>query len=347
MAQRIYWVPHTICFLGCDHCHNDSCLEGIPSSKDVLDRCVSNLPSEESRYRLEEILIGGGDALVRHQHTEHLIRSLRQRYPQGPQNTVDERRAAGHAIIAVQTMGLPLCDGKGIPSPRLVDHWVSLGLDYFHVASSDIFHEHQRRDYPWETMRANLSDYGDKHGVHFHIYGKAPHKLVPSGRALEHMEELEARGASLLTDEGYCANGWETASNFLTGWARPYRACSEVVVDTAGWVHPCCWYELSPALFDLTKLGFDEGMDGLQGNAYCQALDKGDISKLGDLAGIEPGRARRVRDAVGDCGACRLFSARIAADGSGMRSVPLTERETTFYRQRVGDQIVDDLLQRD
>jgi hypothetical protein len=62
-----------VCFLGCEHCHNDSCLEGIAASKDVLDACVTNLPGDRSPYRLEEILIGGGEALVRQQHTEQQL----------------------------------------------------------------------------------------------------------------------------------------------------------------------------------------------------------------------------------------------------------------------------------
>ena len=31
MAQRIYWAPHTVCFLGCEHCHNDSIMAGVRS----------------------------------------------------------------------------------------------------------------------------------------------------------------------------------------------------------------------------------------------------------------------------------------------------------------------------
>jgi hypothetical protein len=73
MAQRIYWVPHTVCFFGCEHCRNDSVMEGIRADRAVIDGVVANLPAPGSRYALEEILIGGGESLMRNQQMEYLI----------------------------------------------------------------------------------------------------------------------------------------------------------------------------------------------------------------------------------------------------------------------------------
>ena len=88
MGQRIYWVPHTACFMGCAHCHNDSSLPGQRATRELIDRIVAYLPRPESPYRLEEVLVGGGEALMRGAETEYLIRTLRERFPRGPQGAV-------------------------------------------------------------------------------------------------------------------------------------------------------------------------------------------------------------------------------------------------------------------
>lgn len=343
MGQRIYWVPHTICYFGCLHCHNDSRLQGVRASRAVIDGVIEHMPGPNSPYRLDEVLVGGGESLMRNNEMEYLLQRFRARFPQGPQATVDERRAAGHAILAVQTIGTPLTDAVGRPNPRVIQYWLDLGVDYFHIASNDIFHERQRPDFPWDSFRENLRMYGDEHGIHFHIYGKAPSRLVPSGRALENLEVLEQTGARLLLDEGYCANAWEAAANFLTGTGNDYPDCSEVVIDPEGWVHPCCWYELSPGLFNLSTTDFETAMSALQPILFCQALDSGDMAAYATAAGIEPDLARRVRDRVGDCGACRLFSTALAAqpDHSWIQVPPLSPQERSFYAGALGQPTFD------
>ncbi len=345
MAQRIYWAPHTVCFLGCEHCHNDSVLAGTRSSAATHAAIIDHLPALTSRYRLDEVLIGGGEALMRHAGMEQLVLDFRRRFPAGPQETVAARRAAGHVILALQTMGLPLADGAGVPRPSLIDYWLGLGVDYFHVASNDIFHEDRRPDYPWDALRRNLGDYGQAHGVHFHIYGKPAYKLVPSGRVLDHLPALERAGARLLADAGYCATAWEAAANFLGGVEQPYPHCSEVVIDPAGWVHPCCWYELAPGLFDLTATDFETGMDGLATAPICRALDRGDVIAYAELAGIDEVTALQGRNAVGDCGLCRLASARLAdaPDYAWIRAAPLSSRERAFYAARLPRALADAL----
>ena len=343
MAQRIYWVPHTLCFLGCEHCHNDSVLEGVRAVGETIERIVSHLPDAQSPYRLDEVLVGGGEALMRNAHMEHLIRTFRERYPRGPHRTVAERRAAGHVILTLQTMGLPLADSRGQVAQRHIDYWLDLGVDYFHVASNDLFHERRRPDYPWEALRENLQRYETEHGVHFNIYGKAPARLAPSGRALDYLPVLEKAGASLLTEEGYCATAWEAAKNFLSGTGNDYPDCSEVVIDPQGWVHPCCWYELSPGLFDLTTTNFEAGMEALRSYAVCHALDAGDMDHLAEIAGIATAVATEVRAAVGECGLCRLCSARLARQPqhAWLKSAPLSDHEVSFYRNRLSPSVLN------
>ncbi len=343
MSQRIYWVPHTVCFFGCEHCHNDSVMEGIRADRAVIDRVIDHLPDHGSRYELEEILIGGGESLMRNQQMEHLITRLRSRYPRGPQATIKERQEAGHVVLGLQTMGLPLADASGNPVERHIRYWLDLGIDYFHVASNDVFHERQRPEYPWENLRSNLRDYSEETGVEIWIYGKAPVRLVPSGRVLDNLEVLaREEAAGLLTAPGYCATAWEAGANFLSGQEKPYPDCSEVVIDPYGWVHPCCWHELAPGLFNLAETHFDAGMELARTSPACQAIDAGDMIRLSEIAGIPDELSHQVRETVGDCGICRLCSVKLSADPehAWMKPAALSARENRFYAHHLGDDVM-------
>jgi hypothetical protein len=346
MAQRIYWVPHTICFFGCEHCHNDSLMEGISANKEVIDQVIANLPEPGSRYPLQDVLVGGGESLMRNQGMEYLIQRFRARFPQGPEATLEERRAGGHVILALQTMGFPLADSKGHPVPRNINYWLEQGVDYFHIASNDIFHERRRLDYPWEEFRQNLREYGAANGIYFHIYGKGEKRLVPSGRVLDTLADLEEAGAGLLLSEGYCASAWEAANNFLSGIHDEYPNCSEVVIDPHGWVHPCCWHELSPGLFNLTEMSFAVGMDRAHQVSFCHSLDQGDMIAYAEDAGIEVKTAQSVRNKVGDCGACRLASVRLARkpEYAWVNAPELSQREVTFYERFLGKELLEEFL---
>lgn len=346
MTQRIYWVPHTVCYFGCTHCHNDSVMGGIRASTSVIDAVIANLPGPETPYRLEEVLVGGGEGLMRGQQMEHLIRQFRARFPRGPQATPAERQAAGFVTLALQTMGHPLADARGIPAPKLINYWLDLGIDLFHIASNDIFHELQRPDYPWEAFRENITRYGEIHGVEFVIYGKSAARLVPSGRVLENLDALEHEGATLLTDEGYCATAWEGGANFLSGQQRAHPDSSEVVIDPHGWVHPCCWHELAPGLFDLGRVPFVVGMEHARKASFCQAIDVGDMAALAAIAHVDPMLASAVRASVGDCGACRLWSVRLAQDPANgwLKPTSLSAHEVRFYTNQLGAETMHTLF---
>jgi hypothetical protein len=332
--------------MACAHCHNDSSPSGRRAERDLIDRIIAHLPGPESTYRLEDVLVGGGEALQRGTETEYLIRTFRERYPRGAERTIAERRAAGHVILALQSTGLPLADRRGNVRGELVDYWLELGIDYFQVASSDMFHRRQRPNYPWDALERNLEAFGAAHGVEFLIYGKSINKLVPSGRVLENLGTLEAEGARLLTAKRYCADGWETASRFLSGTQLAYPECSEVVIDPDGWVHACCWYELSPGLFDLWDVDMATGLERLRCVPFCQALDCGDMERFAEIVHISPALARQVRNRVGDCGSCRLLSILLARqpEHDWISVAPLSAQEHTFYTERVGADTLQDLL---
>jgi len=346
MTQRVYWVPHTVCFFGCAHCHNDSVMHGTRASKRVIDGVIANLPGSDSAITLEEVLVGGGESLMRGQQMEYLVQQFRARFPQGPQPMLAERRAAGYVTLALQTMGHPLADASGNPSTKNIDYWLKQGVDLFHIASNDIFHELQRPDYPWEQFRENIRQYGQQHGIEFVIYGKPPARLVPSGRVLHDLPALEREGAALLTDEGYCASAWEGGANFLSGQGRNHPDCSEVVIDPHGWVHPCCWHELAPGLFNLSTTPFDEGMQRMQQVPFCHAIDTGDMTQFAQLAQIAPAQAQLIRNTVGDCGLCRLASVRLAnqPEHAWLKPTRLSEHEIRFYETQLGTALAHDIF---
>lgn len=178
----------------------------------------------------------------------------------------------------------------------------------------------------------------EERGAHFQVYGKAPARLVPSGRVLEHRQSLELLGARLLMEPDYCATSWETASNWLRV-DQDFPDCSEVVIDESGRVHPCCWYRISPALFDLTQVPFEAGIARAAETEAYRLLDRGDVVQVGVLAGLTPDAARAVRDSVGECGACRLFFARLAAlEQPGLSEAvrPLSASERRHYAGLLG-----------
>ncbi len=147
MTQRFYWVPHTVCFFGCEHCHNDSVMDGIRANRRIIEQIVQNLPGPESPYPLEEVLVGGGESLMRNQQMEYLVQTFRSRFPKGPQTTLQERRDAGYVTLGLQTMGFPLADAHARPLAGSINYRLDLGVDHFHIASNDLFHERQRPDY--------------------------------------------------------------------------------------------------------------------------------------------------------------------------------------------------------
>ena len=113
-----------------------------------------------------------------------------------------------------------------------------------------------------------------------------------------------------------------------------------------GWVHACCWYELSPGLFDLGSVDLATGMERLRSVPFCQALDRGDILKLAEIVQVALDLAQRVRALVGDCGACRLFSVLLArrAEHGWIKVAPLSEQERSFYTTRMGANVMQGLL---
>jgi hypothetical protein len=101
---------------------------------------------------------------------------------------------------------------------------------------------------------------------------------------------------------------------------------------------------LAPGLFDLTTMPFDDGMQILQDVGFAQAIDAGDMAWLAEEAGVALRQAARVRNAVGDCGACRLYSVKLAERHDWLKPTRLEPREIRFYERYVAQEDLDAVL---
>jgi hypothetical protein len=265
---------------------------------------VANLPDGSSNHRVEKITIGGGDACAVPWLTERLVSRVRERFPQGPEKlSVDERRAGGWMVVALQTSGTLFADPEGMIWTGLIERWLRLGVDSFEVPSQDIYHRMTLPDYSWLRLFKGLTDYSELFRVPVHISGTDMSSLIRSGRAWENWERLKSLGCSPAT-EGNCRNGWGTAGGFLGG-VNSSRHSSLVTVDPDGGVHPCVWYRMSPAMFNLGEAPFETGMDAAMREDSYRLLNEGDIRSLCARAGMDQSDYERLVDGSGECSACR------------------------------------------
>jgi len=89
-------------------------------------------------------------------------------------------------------------------------------------------------------------------------------------------------------------------------------------------------------------------MERLRSVPFCQALDRGDVLRLAEIAGVASELSRQVRDRAGDCGCCRFSAILLArqSEHDWIDVAPLSDREMAFYTRRVGADTLQKLLDR-
>ena len=87
-------------------------------------------------------------------------------------------------------------------------------------------------------------------------------------------------------------------------------------------------------------------MDRAHQVSFCHVLDEGDMIKYAQEAQIELSTAQTVRNKVGDCGACRLASVRLARrpEYDWLHAPELSGREVTFYENFLGKDLLEEFL---
>jgi MoaA/NifB/PqqE/SkfB family radical SAM enzyme len=303
-VESIYWVLCWACHRRCPHCYEDrfrpyvreALAAVIAEAEATWPRVLPNLPNSmlfrdpaapEAPPRQGRIILAGGEVLleeVRRRVTLPVMAAIAERYA-----------ARGGVKIVVQTTG-------DLLTPEVVRELLAQGVWMISVAGVDDYHaglegadrqaalvarlsammeaEGMRRAEAAVTERGRL----DAPGPVFSFFGATPEswigKLWPRGRAW-------ANGLSTATlADNFCAR-WSGAKNFLRhGWAG-----SEVAIDPAGNVFPCCLKTAEP-MGNLTEEPLVGILEDLAADPAFRALDRGEPDRMGEADGWSAERFR-------------------------------------------------------
>lgn len=294
--ESIYWSITWACHRKCAHCYEDRfrpyvrgaladvvgqtrrnwplVLDNLPERMTYrdLDQPVSSGGWEERRGR---IILSGGEVLIdpiREPALYPLLDALRARYA-----------SVGGVNIVVQTTGDLLTE----PIIReLLDHGVWMisvsGMDDFHVglegAKRDPMQERLISWFEAAGMRRSglqhqTRKWHEEDGPLYSFFGATPDawigKLWPRGRAWQN-------GLSTASVSDNFCNRWSGGLNFLN---HRYSG-SEVAIDAAGDVYPCCMKTRIP-IGNLTEEPLEDILDSLVGHPVFEAINAGHPERMG------------------------------------------------------------------
>jgi len=289
--ESIYYVMTWLCHRTCAHCYEDrfhpyygeELTSVVHQSRQNAPRIISHLP-ERLTYRPREdngtelpgsVILAGGEILlepVRESVLYPAITQLHRRYD-----------AAGGVKIIVQTTG-------DLLTPKIVAELRDLGVWLISVSGIDAFHQgletlpaqnalkhklttmFEAAGLTLQPQVADQSRQGDR-GPYFHFFGATPDmwigKLWPRGRAWQ-------KGLSTATLADNFCNRWSGGLGFLdTAYAG-----SEVSIDPAGDVFPCCAKTKAP-IGNLLKEPLEQILGRLRGNPVWEAINQGQPQRMG------------------------------------------------------------------
>lgn len=293
--ESIYYVLCWHCHRRCAHCYEDrfrpyrrdelakvvaeaQCnatliVANLPDRMTYLDRGAPD-PGAASGFKekVGRIILSGGEVLadpVREPVLYPTLEAIGRKYAQ-----------AGGVKIVVQTTG-------DLLNPRIVDNLLERGVWMISVSGMDDFHVglegakraplQQRLAQMFEA--AGLSRPGaekswtEAAGPIYNFFGATQDawigKLWPRGRAW-------ANGLSRATMADNFCNAWSGGLNFL----EHRFSGSEVSIDPAGDVYPCC-LKTSRALGNLTEEPLTDILDSLAGHPVFEAINAGKPERMG------------------------------------------------------------------
>jgi hypothetical protein len=340
--ESIYYVMTWLCHRRCKHCYEERFrpyagaeLEAVVGeSRSNFERIIENFPDRMTYLDLSDcedgphprekpgsVILAGGEILldaVRETVLYPGIERLREKY-----------RDAGGVKVIVQTTGDVLTE-------EILGELVERGVWMISVSGIDEHHagleEASAREALMEKLRAMFEVRGvelfepvgekarqaEGSGPYYHFFGATPEswigKLWPRGRAWEN--ELSTAGMA----DNFC-NRWSGGLNFL---AHRY-AGSEVSVDPAGNVFPCCIKTKLP-VGNLLEEPLLEMLERLKGNPVYEAISMGHPERMGISHGwgverfYEESRTRLASGRVYQnlCIGCDRFHEQVlAAEGLG------------------------------
>lgn len=299
--ESIYYVMTWLCHRTCAHCYEERFhpyaggeLERVVGeSRGNFRRVIANLP-RRMRYRdlaapdgtggFEEktgsVILAGGEVLLEAVRESVLYPAVRM--------LVDKYRDEGGVKVIVQTTGDLLTE-------KIARELGELGVWMISVSGIDAFHAGLETEAAREALQKKctgvlehcgyemFSPVAEKArgaadgGRYYQFFGATPDlwigKLWPRGRAW-------TNGLSTATVVDNFCNQWSGGLNFLEyGYSG-----SEVSIDPAGDVFPCCVKTKRP-VGNVMERPLEEILDRLRGNPVYEAISMGHPERMGVARG--------------------------------------------------------------
>ena len=327
--ESIYYVMTWLCHRTCVHCYEarfhryygQELEQVVAESRANAPRIIAHLPermtyldrNDHLRQKPGSVILAGGEIMldpVRESVLYPAITQLRSRYA-----------AQGGVKVIVQTTGDTLT-AKMLNELRDLGVWlVSVsGMDAFHqgleTASARDALKHKLTGmflaarYQHQPEVADKSRDGEADGPYFHFFGATPDmwigKLWPRGRAWQN--GLSTAGLA----DNFC-NRWSGGLGFLD----TAHNGSEVSIDPAGHVFPCCAKTKLP-VGSLLADPLDSILDRLRGNPVYEAISRGQPQQMGLHLGWSEERflaASRVGGYQNLCIGCDRFHEEVLMPG--------------------------------
>jgi len=295
--ESLYYVVSYVCHRRCKHCYEDrfrpytgsALAEQLAQARADVPRIIDHLP-ERMTYRdleapLEDgtlpervgrIILAGGEVLVepvRHEITYPILERLTARY-----------RERGGVRLIVQTTG-------DLVTERIVEELLARGVWMISVAGLDDYHVGLEGDEAKARLvdkltaiftrlgmrrsgaQAPVRTWSQEDGPVYGFFGATPEswigKLWPRGRAFQN-------GLSRATLADNFCNRWSGGLGFLQ---HGYSG-SEVAIDPAGDVYPCCLKTRRP-LGNLREEPLIAILDSLIGDPVFEAITTGHPERMG------------------------------------------------------------------
>ena len=276
--ESIYFVTTWLCHRTCVHCYEDRFHPYYGGDLDVVvnqsrtnvPRIIEHLPPRLTfRDRREpghperpgQIILAGGEVLlepVRESVLYPAIAHLHRKYD-----------TEGGVRILIQTTG-------DLVTPRILADLKDLRVTLVSISGLDAFHNGLEQIGARDALKQKLTAMFQAAGYaedEYHFFGATPDSwigaLCPRGRAFQN-----SLSTATLADN-FC-NRWSGGLGFLD---TAYEG-SEVSIDPAGDVFPCCLKTKKP-LGNLLVEPLDRILARCQGNPVYEAISRGQPERMG------------------------------------------------------------------
>lgn len=300
--ESIYYSISWACHRRCVHCYEERFRpyrkhelgDVVEETRRVWPRVVENLPERmtfldpettgpdgEPIERRGRIILSGGEVLidaVREVALYPLLDALREKYA-----------GRGGVNVVVQTTG-------DLVTPKIISELIQRGVWMISMAGMDDFHvgmEGAKRDPLQQKIIGWMAEAGasrsglqsqtrkwfEEDGPLYSFFGATPDawigRLWPRGRAW-------TNGLSTATMQDNFCNRWSGGLNFL----NHRYAGSEVAVDAAGNVFPCCMKTKVP-IGNLAEEPLIPMLESLAGHPVFEAINAGKPERMGITLGVD------------------------------------------------------------